>query len=173
MLNVVLSLCVFIECWHMFYYGIFFEKFARIHKVIDWTMQYKSMIRNFMQFANMYADTEHLELKSTISDGEKSILEILNHVESMGGMNASTKMMELLNPKQVYLFLAHQVAEIIYWLCIMFMLITLPLVGKILIIIVLVLSVLESKFNKKHDVGIHIFDSLMCIGIYIMISSMF
>ena len=173
MLNAVLSLCVLIECWHMFYYGIFFDKFAHVRKVVEWTVQYKNMSKHYLAFAREYMKDENKELREAIGGTKTMVVQILDQMEAMGGPNGAIRILKLLKPMEVYFYLGQQAVELLYWIFIVFLLITLPFWGKVLTSLILVLSWIESKYNKSHDVGIHIFDSIMCIAIFVMISSMY
>lgn len=172
MINFILTLCVLIECWHMFYYGIYFDKFAKIGKVINWAVQYRNMHKHFLTFAREYIKEENKELRSAAGGVKSSIVQILDQIEMMGSTQSVTsKILGLLEEKQIYMFLAQQAVEIIYYVCLFILFIVLPIECVALLIIIPLLSWVQSKYNKDNDVAIHIFDSMVCIGIYVLISS--
>lgn len=173
MLNTILTLCVLIECWHMFYYGIFFDKFAHTRKIMDWAMKYKSMTKSFLEFAREYTKEENKDLRASIGGAKPTVMQLLEQIETMGGMSGASKILKTLPPKDIYFLLGQMAIEIIYWIFTVILLIMLPLPGMCLVVLIYILSLLQSKYNKNDDVGLHIFDSVMCIAIFVMISSMY
>ena len=173
MINSILMLCILIECWHIFFFGVFAtDKFKRPHKIVGWACSFSNMRKYFIEFAEKYVDDDNKELREALKGDERCISNILNELKNMD-KSPTTKILCLMTKKEFYSYVMTITVEIIYWIFVLILLFALPPIGSVSIIFIMILPVLQRLFNKNNDVALHIFDSLLCIAIYIMIGSLY
>lgn len=162
-------ICILFEIWHLFYYSYYYDKKLRYtYKVYGWAKSFRDLYITVLKFSNEYKNNIELQYKLKFNEQIAKLDEIFK--ESSYGIVGSNKILTLCTVKQLCTMFLVSIIEVVYWIIIGILALSLSKKQCILLIgTMLILSKLQSIFNKNNDKIYHILDSIGCIVIYMII----
>ena len=170
---ITLSLiCIVIEFWHIAYRFCFHKYFKSTIRIIRCAFAYDKLTKYFIEFMECYLDNEELQNKLKVNHKAKMvhILGMIDILKDIGcPVTGVRKILSLCSTKMLILFVLQQLVEVIYWSIIVVLLFITSRKYIFIFAMLVIMSFLQAKFNKKDNDIFHFIDFITCVILFVIL----